>query len=306
MSHNISISCLVACYNSINFIDRFIKSYNDQAEPFNELIFFDDCSEDGTANYLEEKGYKVIRGDKNRGPSFGRNRLIENSSCSWIHFHDADDVLDISFVKVLKPMLRNNTSNIIFNCGLKDVKGNYLGNFKNYNLEKKPDLTSYFLDNIGLAIVGLYNKQYLIHNNIFFSEHLRFNEDPDFHVRLANSGASFISVNKELVYVIGHDKSSSKTNWWSCISNQIYCYNFYKKLLDTEYNNNLKIKLTEIAYYSLRCKKYKIAYRALYSINNNFNGDFIFKSKVKNIIISVFGGYLFFRILYIITRFNIK
>jgi glycosyltransferase involved in cell wall biosynthesis len=300
MSHNISISCLVPCYNSINFIDRFIKSYNDQTEPFDELIFFDDCSADGTANYLEEKGYKVIRGDKNRGPSFGRNRLIENSTCSWIHFHDADDVLDISFIKVLKPLLRNNTSNIIFNCGLKDVKGCYLGNFKSYNFENNNNFVNYFLENIGLSIIGLYNKQYLIQNNIYFSENLRFNEDPDFHVRLANSGASFVSVNQELVYIIGHDKSTSKINWWNCVSNKIFCLRHYIQILPHTYHSILAEQLANTAYYSLRSGKISIGYRAMYVLKNEFKQKFRFSNNFINCLSFIVGRFSFLKFVLLI------
>jgi glycosyltransferase involved in cell wall biosynthesis len=290
------ISCLVPCYNAKKFIDRFLSSYHAQSEPFDELIFYDDASKDGTADYLATSGYRVIKGEINKGPSTGRNLLIKAATGDWIHFHDVDDVLDKCFVAKMKKNISTEDIQIISDCGIMNKDGSITGSLATYSISPNDDSVSYFINNLGLAIVGLYNRRFLINNNILFNEHLRFNEDPDFHVRLAIAGAKFKTVQENLVYVIGHSESASINHWWSCISNQIFCYNLYSKILNDQYKPLLARKIADLAYYSLRSQKYKIAHRAIYSLRSNFHNKFSFTKKELNFLKTVLTPNIFFKL----------
>ena len=45
-----------------------------------------------------ERSVQVVRSEACVGPSAGKNRLAEATSCEWVHFHDADDALAPEFV----------------------------------------------------------------------------------------------------------------------------------------------------------------------------------------------------------------
>ena len=53
MKKNQFISIIIPTYNSIGFIKKTVKSVLDQTYRNFEIIFVDDCSEDGTYQYLK-------------------------------------------------------------------------------------------------------------------------------------------------------------------------------------------------------------------------------------------------------------
>src|SRR5579872_6801278 len=93
------LAMLVPAYNAAEYLLRLLDSAARQTEPFDEIWVYDDCSTDDTAAIAERYGARVVRGDINRGCSQGKNRLAAETSCDWIHFHDADDELLPNFVE---------------------------------------------------------------------------------------------------------------------------------------------------------------------------------------------------------------
>ena len=76
-----------------------------QTIPFASIICYDDGSSDDTSRVAQELGLEVVRGETNRGPAFARNRLIERARSDWVHFHDADDLMDPHFVEKMTALL---------------------------------------------------------------------------------------------------------------------------------------------------------------------------------------------------------
>jgi len=93
-------SVIIPVFNSIQTIERLILSLQDQSMPLNEyqVIAVDDCSTDGTREYLESlkfKGnFKIIGQKENLGLSSGRNRGIEASDSDILLFIDGDMEVD--------------------------------------------------------------------------------------------------------------------------------------------------------------------------------------------------------------------
>src|SRR3712207_6350869 len=88
-----TLALCIPAYNAANYLPRLLKSAQNQIVPFDEILVYNDCSKDTTAQVAMQYGAKVVEGDINRGCSFGKNKLAQVTSCSWIHFHDADDEL---------------------------------------------------------------------------------------------------------------------------------------------------------------------------------------------------------------------
>ena len=88
----IQVSLLVPCYNSQEFIRELVSQAKEQTVKFSEIILFDDSSGDNTRQVIRGiEGVKVICSDVNLGAAEARNRLLEVSSCPYVHFHDSDD-----------------------------------------------------------------------------------------------------------------------------------------------------------------------------------------------------------------------
>lgn len=93
------ISIVTACYNAEKTLPRCVESLQAQTIGWDaiELIFVDDASADGTAEYLQSLQEKhpehiiVIRNEENRKQGICRNLGMKYASGEYIGFVDADD-----------------------------------------------------------------------------------------------------------------------------------------------------------------------------------------------------------------------
>jgi glycosyltransferase involved in cell wall biosynthesis len=84
----------IPVYNGKSYIARTIKSLIAQTIPPKEVILVDDCSTDGTADFVErEFGWvKVVRQATNQGVASARNQAIRRCVTPVIMLLDADDL----------------------------------------------------------------------------------------------------------------------------------------------------------------------------------------------------------------------
>ena len=89
-------SIIIPLFNEVKTIEQLILSLQDQSMPSDEyqVIAVDDCSTDGTREYLQSlkfKGnFKLIEQKENLGLSSARNRGIEASDSDILLFIDGD------------------------------------------------------------------------------------------------------------------------------------------------------------------------------------------------------------------------
>lgn len=99
------ISIIIPTYNSRNFIDRTLKSALSSPRVNIEIIVVDDCSTDGTFEYIKNI-YPTVKIYRNKvrsgGPNEGRNKGLVLSTGNWINFLDHDDV--ITSFKIIKQL----------------------------------------------------------------------------------------------------------------------------------------------------------------------------------------------------------
>lgn len=91
-----TVSIVMPAYNALGTIFDAIDSALTQTRPPLEVIVIDDGSTDGTADAIESRysqRVSVIR-QTNAGVSAARNRGIEAASGDFVHFLDADDMLN--------------------------------------------------------------------------------------------------------------------------------------------------------------------------------------------------------------------
>lgn len=107
------ISIILPFYNRIDAVLRAIISVEEQTYTNWELIVINDGSSDGDERLVEDKLLNItniiyIKNLKNYGPSFARNRGMQQASGTYIAFLDSDDEWLESKLEVqLAHMLRN-------------------------------------------------------------------------------------------------------------------------------------------------------------------------------------------------------
>lgn len=89
------ISVILPSFNRGSVLPRAIESVLAQTESNLELIVVDDGSCDDTQALIagiEDPRIRSVRGDRNRGANWARNRGIERARASLVSFLDSDDV----------------------------------------------------------------------------------------------------------------------------------------------------------------------------------------------------------------------
>ncbi len=91
---NPAVSVIIPTYNSQKYISLALKSVFNQSYSNLEVILVDDASTDSTvkiADSFSDKRLTIIKNNRNRGVSYGRNRGIEQAQGKWIALLDSDD-----------------------------------------------------------------------------------------------------------------------------------------------------------------------------------------------------------------------
>lgn len=210
------VSLLVPCYNAAQHLPRLFETVRAQTSPFAEIICYNDASSDATSAVARGLGAKVIEGDVNRGTAYARNRLWQMAASDWVHFHDADDLLERTFVEKMIARASEDLDTII--CAAEwrreDTRQVELQwTYSNADLRAAP--VSYLLTHPVGGINGLYRKATLERIG-GFNEHLQVWEDADLHVRLAIAGARIAVVEEALVVALRRSDSVSAPllrNW---------------------------------------------------------------------------------------------
>lgn len=183
------VALLVPCHNAARFVPRFLGLVAAQRVPYAEVLFYDDASTDGTAGLLQAAGVQVLRGERNRGAAFARNRLLEASRSPHVHFHDVDDDLDPDFLRELAPLLGPDTAAC---CAYERVHpdGSVTEVDRFTGLEGCRQRVGYFVEHFLTFNAAIYPRAALTAAG-GFPEHLRLSEDLHLLLRLAASPLRF-------------------------------------------------------------------------------------------------------------------
>lgn len=282
------IAILIPCYNVAGFLPRLFEGIKAQTIPFDEVICYDDCSTDNTADTARQLGAKVITGTINHGAAYARNRLIEAATCDWIHFHDADDLIDPQFVEIMRGHIANENIQLLCNTKvyeLENPQNNWTITYT--DLQHTDDQIKYFLNNVGFASMGLYAKSALNKIN-GFDQSLRGNEDPDLHIRLANAGFKIKCVDHFLVEKIEHANSFSHQNWFRCMHDKLKCLQNYTVILPPQYFKILGEQAAILSNYFYRENDPALSLQAR-QLAYQMKAERINTSKFSNLVSTIFG-----------------
>lgn len=121
---NYKISVIIPCYNAEKTLKRALISIINQTIGFEniEILLYDDASKDNTKKIIEEysKNYTNILGfygEINKGPGFGRNKCLENSTGEYMLFLDSDDEFDSKMCEKLYLTIKSENADFV-SCGM--------------------------------------------------------------------------------------------------------------------------------------------------------------------------------------------
>jgi len=215
------ISIIVPFYNSGKLIANSVHSIKKQKAKNFEVIFVNDGSRDNSRDILRELledcnfTYRII--DKeNGGESTARNLGIKEAKGEYLIFLDADDAIHEDLIKELNKKLKDCEPFDIVYWGWDkvDASGKVIGKYEDYYKYIKNSnsfIKDYMLHNFWIWTGNaMYNKDFLIKNNIFFPEKIFFAPDVNFIFRALLRANHITCIEKSLSYYFIHSQSITK------------------------------------------------------------------------------------------------
>lgn len=216
----VRISVIVPVYNTVQYIDKCIRSIMNQKFKDFELIIVDDGSTDGSGELLDSicKGHdniKVFR-QENSGQSIARNFALKKAIGEYIIFVDSDDWIEPDTLDILYNLAEETNSDFV-NCRIRFInqktgKGKVYGRKYKYRELLGEDI---FCDALIEKSINsqpcnkLYRRDFLERYSIFFPEGI-FNEDIVFVKKVAYFAAKTVFINKVLYNSLIREASTTR------------------------------------------------------------------------------------------------
>jgi len=106
-----TLSVIIPCFNEINTIEEIIKRVKGSSVKAKQIIIIDDCSTDGTADFLrniKDESIQVIFNNNNQGKGSAISKGIEYATGKISIIQDADLEYDPNeYEKIIEPILLN-------------------------------------------------------------------------------------------------------------------------------------------------------------------------------------------------------
>lgn len=187
-------SVIIPLYNKENYIEKTLKSVLNQNFTDFEIIIIDDCSTDNSLSKIidySDSRIRIIKKSKNSGLSATRNTGIQNSTCDYITFIDADDLWEPFFLDEIFKLIKMYPEASIYGTNYQEItaKGKpidiIIPDFL-YNEDRKL-IPNFFSLNISQPMYCYTTVAF--HKNVFenagyFDENITFAEDIDFNIRV--------------------------------------------------------------------------------------------------------------------------
>lgn len=164
------ISVIISCYNHTKFINRCLRSILHQSldKELYDIVVVDDSSTDNSLKKIQSYGkfIKIIKNKKNKGLPFSLNTAIKKSNSEYIVRLDSDDFVNYNFLLFLLKFIENNKDAADAACTDYYTVNNNGKFLTKENSQEKPIGCGIIFKKKHLLAIGLYNKKYLMHEEI--------------------------------------------------------------------------------------------------------------------------------------------
>ena len=211
MENNTRISVIIPAYNASRYLAQCLECLFFQSFKLLEIIVIDDGSTDNTTQIARQFPVKLIE-QKNKGVSAARNAGINAASGEYIHFLDADDIINLNFYeKMLHAALLTDAD--IACCGLVHerlpaISFSYQESILVSATEDKMRLTN--VGNQGYSVKYLFKKSLLDQHELLFDEDMQVAEDMVFSFKAVYWANRIVTV-PGATYYYKHRENSAMT-----------------------------------------------------------------------------------------------
>ena len=114
------ITVIIPCFNARDYIKTCIRSLENQTSKAFEIVIVDDCSTDGTyeflIDYAKHSDYKttILRNRVNLGPAKSREHGLKYAKSDYVAFCDCDDWYEEEFVESVLKKAGETNADILF------------------------------------------------------------------------------------------------------------------------------------------------------------------------------------------------
>jgi glycosyltransferase involved in cell wall biosynthesis len=171
------VSIIIPVWNAEPYLHRCLDSVCQQTLRDIEIICVDDASTDNSLTILKEyaakdKRVRVVSNYINLGETTSRNMALRAAKGTYLGFVDSDDAVDFNFYEKLYTIAKATQADIIKgNCRIFDYKGKMNIQYINDKIyEDKMSFSWQFW-------TAIYNKNFIVNNNICFPVNLIFGGD---------------------------------------------------------------------------------------------------------------------------------
>lgn len=244
----IKLSVVIPVYNCEKYLSQCLDSvYNtDYSDEF-EVVLIDDGSTDNTKMICNDYSSKYdnlvfIKNSKNRGVSYSRNKAIKTAKGKYILFVDGDVFLDKDWYLLIREKLKLNKDIMYLDTNINEgIKFNDL--LLNVLCINRPYIPG--------PVNKLFNRKFIINNNIKFNEKMINGEDVVFNLDVLEKCSTFNIVNISFYNyrIYGGSSTKSFNNKVLESYSELYkkiCY-FVNKM---EFSEELKTKIINNCIYT--------------------------------------------------------
>ncbi|WP_300081610.1 glycosyltransferase family 2 protein [uncultured Thomasclavelia sp.] len=307
---SIKISVIIPVYNVEEYLNRCVDSVINQTLTDLEIILVDDGSPDKCPQLCDElmkhdSRIKVIH-KKNGGLSSARNAGLRIAAGKYVFFLDSDDWLELDGLKILYETIEKYQVDFV---RYRAIRTNWPGMKENEpvrlepiremrgGLYNKQQIISEIYPRLIVTnqltmgpIVGawgsIYNRSFLMNNNLFFDEKVKFSEDMIFSAKVVVNASNFYYLDNACVYhyfynPLSISKSFRKDRWESCR----YLVTFFEEYFKDADNYDFSFQLKRLRWFciliGLNEKRYLSSYKQKKQYCKNIvNDDLTKKTKL--------------------------
>ena len=199
---NIKLSIIIPIHNKAEYIEYCLKSVLGQTLADCEIICIDDGSTDKSKQiinfYAKRNSCVKLLTQNNQGAGAARNAGIKAAEGEYIAFMDADDYYPSN--DILSRLYYTAVANNALICGgsfMTDDCGTVVDKFdgdmagNTFEKEGWVNFSEYQFDYSFYRFI--YNREFLIKNNLFFPNHRRY-QDPPFMLRAFSAAGKFYAI----------------------------------------------------------------------------------------------------------------
>lgn len=217
------VSVIIPTYNVKKDIDKCLESIINQTYKNLEIIIVDDCSTDGTFEYISNKYkhydfIKIFKNEKNLKAAYTRNKAIEHSNGEYIAIQDADDYSDLKRIeKQVEFLEKNNYYDFV---GTNAYSYDEKGIWKKTNHIDTPTIEQVISGSFPFVHGSMmFRKEAMISVKCYkVSKDTERGQDADLIMRLLKDGKKAYNLNESLYYYQENLDTVKKRNFSKRIS----------------------------------------------------------------------------------------